>query len=269
MTGLKAVVFDWAGTMIDFGSLAPTGVFVRAFKQFGISITVADARGPMGKPKRDHIADLMALPHVAEAWRARFGEPVSHSSIDRVFEVFVPMNEDIVADYAALIPGAAETVAELRRRGLKIGSTTGYTRSIMDRVLPLAKKQGYSPDNLVCAGDLPEGRPTPLMMYRTFADLGVYPPEAIIKVDDTAPGIAEGLAAGCWTVAVAASGNETGLSLNEWGALDLQAREQASAHAKAKLERCGAHYVIGTVADLLPVVDAIEARLSDGERPLP
>ncbi len=269
MSRLKAVVFDWAGTVIDFGSRAPAAVFVEAFAKFGIEITVAEARGPMGKAKRDHIAALMALPKVAEAWLSLHGEPVSESAIDRVYDVFVPMNEDAVANYSTLIPGVLETVGELRGRGIKIGSTTGYTRSIMERVVPLAKRQGYAPDNLVCAGDVTEGRPSPLMMYRTFADLGVYPPGAVVKVDDTVPGIGEGLAAGTWTAGVAASGNETGLSLEEWLARDEAAREGAAKGARSKLLAAGSHYVIDTVADLLPVIDDIEARLKAGEHPLP
>ncbi len=264
---LKAVIFDWAGTIIDFGSCGPMGVFVEAFASFGVEISITEARGPMGKPKRDHIADLMALPRVAEAWRARHGYTVTDADIDRVYDVFVPMNVKVAANFAGLIPGAAETVAACRARGLKIGSTTGYTREIMAPILPIAAAQGYSPDNLVCAGDLAEGRPSPLMMYRTFADLGVYPPAAVVKVDDTAPGIEEGLAAGTWTVAVAASGNETGLSLSEWLALDTAGREAAAAPARAKLKACGAHYVIDTIAELEPVIDAIEQRLASGETP--
>ena len=52
---LKAAVFDWAGTVIDHGSLAPMGVFVKTFAGFGVAITIAEARGPMGMAKRDHI----------------------------------------------------------------------------------------------------------------------------------------------------------------------------------------------------------------------
>ena len=137
------------------------------------------------------------------------------ADVDRIYEVFVPLNTRVVTDYADLIPGTVETVADARRRGLKIGSTTGYTREIMEPLLPVARAQGYAPDNLVCAGDLAAGRPTPLMMYRCFADLGVWPAQAVVKVDDTVPGIAEGLAAGCWTVGVAMSGNALGLSLDE------------------------------------------------------
>jgi phosphonoacetaldehyde hydrolase len=264
---LKAVVFDWAGTTVDFGSRAPMGVFVEAFRRFGIEITVKEARGPMGRPKRDHIGALMAMPRIALAWQKKHGTPPDAKAIDAVYEVFVPMNVKVAADYSDVISGVAETVAALRARGLKIGSTTGYTREIMAPILPKAAAQGYAPDNLVCAGDLSEGRPGPLMMYRCFTDLGVYPPAAVVKVDDTIPGIQEGIAAGTWTIGIAGSGNEVGLSLDEWTALDPAQRKAASARAARVLKKAGAHVVVDSVAELLPVLDRIEARLAKGAKP--
>jgi phosphonoacetaldehyde hydrolase len=267
MTRLKAVVLDWAGTVLDFGSRAPMGVFVRAFAEFGVSISVAEAREPMGMAKRDHIAHVLRQPRVAAAWEEQHGRKPGESDIDAVYHVFVPMNVAVAADYAVMIPGAVDTVRTLRKRGLKIGSTTGYTRDILDRILPVAAAAGYAPDNLVCAGDLAEGRPRPLMMYRTFADLGVYPPESVVKVDDTPPGIGEGVQAGTWTVGVAASGNEAGLSLEEWSALDHAGRSIVLDKAAAALRAAGADYVIETIADLPSLIDPIEQRLAAGERP--
>ncbi|MBI1170752.1 phosphonoacetaldehyde hydrolase [bacterium] len=264
---LKAAVFDWAGTVIDHGSQAPMGVFVKTFKQFGVDITIAEARGPMGMAKRDHIKTLMALPRVAEAWKAAQGALPDEAAIDRVYAVFVPMNEEAVADYCTMIDGAVPAINRLRARGLKIGSTTGYTRSIMARVLPLAAAQGYAPDNLVCAGDLAEGRPSALMMYRTFCDLGVWPAHTVVKVDDTGVGIAEGLNAGTWTVGVALSGNAFGLNKAETAALPADRFAAMKAAAYADLTRSGAHYVIDSVADLDRVIDDIEGRLARGERP--
>jgi len=269
MQRLKAVVFDWAGTMIDFGSRAPMGVFVKAFAEFGVPITVAEARGPMGRPKRDHIAALMAMPRIGQAWRERHGTRPTEADIDRVYAVFVPLNVAVAADFAELVPGAAELVRELRLRGLKIGSTTGYTREIMAPILPRAAAAGYSPDNLVCAGDLPQGRPGPLGMVRTMTDLGVQPPSAVVKVDDTVPGLGEGLSAGTWVVGVTASGNEVGLSYPEWLALDPAARRAAADRAGDVLRAAGAHYLIDTVADLPAVLDDIERRLAAGESPSP
>lgn len=257
MSKFKAVVFDWAGTMIDFGSFAPMGVFVKAFAQFDIEVTIADARKPMGASKWDHINAMMNEPHIAAQWRDKHGAAPSSADVDRVYEVFVPMNEEVVTDFATLVPGALETVDYLRGKGIRIGSTTGYTRSIMERVLPIAARQGYAPDNLVCADDVAEGRPGPLGMYKCFVDLAVYPPQAVLKVDDTVPGIGEGVAAGCVTVGLALSGNEAGMTPEELAALDDAARDDLRQRVSRILKDAGADHVIDTVADLPALMERI------------
>lgn len=258
MGRFKAVVLDWAGTTIDFGSFAPMGAFVEAFAQFGVEISIAQARGPMGMAKRDHIRNLLNEPAVADAWARARGARPGDAEIDAIYQVFVPMNEAVAPRYATLVPGAGEAVEALRARGLKIGSTTGYVRSIMQRILPVAAAQGYAPDNLVCADDVAEGRPAPLGMYKCFVDLAVYPPEAVIKVDDTEPGIGEGKAAGCITVGVALSGNHVGLTVEGLAALPADAVASLRQAATAKLRAAGADHVIDTVADLPGLVDRLE-----------
>ncbi len=264
---LQAVVFDWAGTVLDFGSCAPMGAFVRLFERFGIDITIAEARGPMGMAKWDHIKAVGSLPRVAAQWQQQFGRDFADADVDHLYEVFTPMNAAVVPDFADFIPGALETVAALRARGFKIGSTTGYNRPIMEVVSKIAAQGGFVPDNLVCAGDLAAGRPSPLMMYRCFADLGVWPPHTVVKVDDTGVGLEEGLNAGTWAVGVAISGNATGLSLADWLALTAAQQAECRAAATAQLKAAGAHVVIDSVADLLPVIDELNARLARGERP--
>jgi phosphonoacetaldehyde hydrolase len=264
---LSAVVFDWAGTILDFGSCAPMGAFVRLFKQFGIEITIEQARGPMGMAKWDHIKALGALPDVAAQWQGKHGKAFSNADVDHLYEVFTPMNAAVVSDFADFIPGALDTVAALRARGLKIGSTTGYNRPIMEIVTPIAGAGGYTPDNVVCAGDLASGRPSPLMMYQCFADLGVWWPQAVVKVDDTEVGISEGLNAGTWTVGVSVSGNAMGLQLAEWQALSAAEQQARREAASEKLYGAGAHYVIDSVADLMPVMDEISEKLRAGVRP--
>ena len=258
MSRFKAVVFDWAGTMIDFGSFAPMGVFVEAFARFDVQASIDEARAPMGLPKRDHIKAMMAVPSIAAQWAERHGHAPTEDDIDEVYKVFVPMNEEVVASYASLVPGARDAIEALRARGLKIGSTTGYTRSIMERVLPLAARQGYSPDNLVCSDDLIEGRPGPLGMYKCFVDLGVYPPSAVIKVDDTEPGIGEGVSAGCLTVGVALSGNYVGLTPDQLSATPAEKVAELRAAATEKLIAAGADHVIDTVADLPALIGRLD-----------
>ena len=257
MPEFKAVIFDWAGTVIDFGSFAPMGAFVETFAEFGVEATIADARKPMGLPKRAHIAAMLGEPHIAARWQEAQGAAPDEAAIDRVYEVFVPRNVEVVGDYCTLIPGAAETFAWLKAEGIKVGSTTGYTRAIMERVLPLAAEQGFSPENLVCADDLPLGRPTPMGMYKCFLDLMVHPASAVIKVDDTEPGIAEGVAAGCITVGVALSGNEAGLTLQEFLAMDEAGKAPIRERVSAKLKAAGANHVVDTVSDLPALIERL------------
>ncbi|CAE7794328.1 phnX, partial [Symbiodinium necroappetens] len=262
-----AVIFDWAGTVVDHGSRAPMGAFVAAFGRFGVDLSIAQARRPMGLPKRDHIKALLEMPEVAAGWQAAQGGSPDEAAIDRLYEVFVPMNAEVVARHAELIPGAAETVAALRAAGLKIGSTTGYVREIMARLTGPAAAQGFAPDNLVCAGDLPEGRPSPFNIYRTLLDLQVWPAAACVKIDDTEPGIAEGVNAGCWTVGVALTGNTVGLTAEELAALPAAEVAGLRARATARLKAAGAHLVVDGVADLQPALADLEGRLARGQRP--
>lgn len=247
---VKAVVFDWAGTMVDFGSFAPMKSFVAAFEAFGVSVTLEEARGPMGLPKRDHIRTMIHQPRIAQLWHQRHGAAPTDTDIDAILAHFEPVNAKVAAAHADLIPGALDMLAALDQRGIKVGSTTGYTRLIMQSVLPVAAAQGYAPLNCVCSDDLLIGRPGPLGMYQSMVDLGVFPVSAVVKVDDTAPGIAEGVAAGCPTVGIALSGNHVGLTVEELAAASEADIAEHRASATKMLKDAGADYVIDTVADL-------------------
>lgn len=258
MAVLKAVVFDWAGTLIDFGSRAPVLSFVAAFARFGVAVSEAEARAPMGKGKRDHIRAMLAMPGVAACWQAAHGAPPGEPEAQSIFAAFEPAMAEMVAAHATAIPGAAAAMADARARGLKVATTTGYTRAIMARVMPLAAAQGLVPDAIVCAGDMAEDRPAPLGMDRLMADLGVWPAATVLKVDDTAPGIGEGRNAGCVTVGLALSGNAVGLTLDALSALPLPEVARLRADATAALRAAGADHVIDSVADL----PALIARLA-------
>ncbi len=259
---LKAVIFDWAGTMVDFGSRAPVEAFRTLFAEFGAEIDEDEARAPMGLNKIDHIRALFAMPRVREAWQAANRRDADEAAVALMFARFRELDRDVVARFTDLIPGAADVAAKLRARGLRIGSTTGYNRDVMDAVLKAAEQQGYRPDNLVCADDLPIGRPTPMMVYKCFLDLQVWPASAVVKVDDTVPGLDEGRAAGCWTVGLSLSGNAAGISLDDLAQPMSPKVVEARARAETRLRQACPDYVIDTVADLPAVLDAIERRLA-------
>jgi phosphonoacetaldehyde hydrolase len=268
LTGaIKAVVFDWAGTMVDFGCVAPVDALIEAFAGEGVVITPSEARADMGRAKRDHVRALMAMPRIAQAWASASGTAPIEADGDRLFAALEPLMRLQAARCADLIPGALELVTSLRAQAVKIGSCTGYTRAMMSEVAPRAEAQGYAPDVIVCAGETPSGRPSPLMLWQALIAVDAWPAWACVKVDDAEVGVGEGRAAGCWAVGVAASGNGVGLSLEVFEALDDAQRHALVGAAAASLETAGAHYVVGTVADLPPVLEAIAARIRTGERP--
>jgi phosphonoacetaldehyde hydrolase len=254
LTDFDLVIFDWAGTMVDFGCRAPVHALQAAFARRGIVLDEAAARADMGKSKIDHVRALLARPQVAEAWLAATKAAPSEADIAALMDDLGELMRDAAGEAAELIPGAAETVAALRAAGLKIASSTGYTRPMMAPVLASAARQGYAPDHLVCSGETPQGRPSPLMIYKACAELSVWPLSRVVKVDDAEAGIAEGRSAGCFTVGVSASGNSVGLSREGLAALEPADRAARLAAAGASLRAAGADLVIETVADLVPAL---------------
>ena len=252
------VIFDWAGTMVDFGCEAPVKALIEAFDAEGVRLDAATARRDMGKAKIDHVRALLAEPQVAAAWQARHGRKADDSAADLIMtRLRAPMREH-AARASTLIPGARECFERLRAAGLRVASSTGYTHEMMEPVLARAAEQGYSPEHLVCSGDTPVGRPSPLMIYKACAELAVWPLSRVVKVDDAEVGIAEGKAAGAFTVGVA-SGNLIGLSLEAFRALAAAERETRLRSAKDALLAAGADLAIDSVADLVPALESVSA----------
>ena len=264
---VKLVILDWAGTTMDYGCCAPAVVFVEVYKRRGVVITMEQARRPMGLHKRDHIKAIGEYDDVAALWTRVHGRPMSEQDVNEMFADFQPLQLACLADYADLIPGTLETVSALRERGILIGSSTGYFTEAMELLKKEAAKRGYVPDASVCATQVRAGRPHPWMVLKNMMDTGVYPPEAVVKVDDTKPGIGEGLNAGTWTIGLAKTGNEVGLNLQEIETLSQEVLAQRLATARDGLAKSGAHYVVDCITDILPVIDDVNARLARGERP--
>jgi len=264
---IEAVILDWAGTTMDFGCMAPAVVFVEVFKRKQVPITMQEARAPMGAHKRVHIQRITELDSVRRRWRETHGRAPNDDDVEAMFADFVPLQLECLSTYSELIPGTLEAVGELRSRGIKIGSTTGYLTEMMEINLADAKGQGYEPDSTVCAADVPAGRPYPYMCLQNAINLQVTTVQSCVKVDDTIPGVEEGLNAGMWTVGLAVSGNEVGLMLDEWNGLPADEQKSMRERAHTRMRQCGAHYVVDTIADLIPCIDDIAARIARGERP--
>jgi phosphonoacetaldehyde hydrolase len=265
--GLQAVIFDWAGTAVDFGSFAPAAVFVRLFERQGVAITAAQARQGMGLMKKDHLRTILHLAEVRTAWQTVHGDPPTDADLDRLYTDFEPLQIEVITDYARPIPGLLDTVAFIRSRGWKVGATTGYTRPMMEGLAQAARSFGYEPDAMLTPSDVPAGRPYPWMCYKLALDLQVYPMAAMVKVGDTIPDIEEGLNAGMWTVGVALTGNMVGLNEAEFAQLSADEVATLRREASERFFAAGAHYVTDGVADLPVVLEMIDARVRNGEAP--
>ena len=267
MPAIKAVIFDWAGTMVDFGSRAPVMAMMSVFEARNAPIGEALVRQFMGSAKRDHVKLILSTPQGEAAWRKASDRPWTEEDVDGIMEALEPAMAEAARTCSALIPDALDTVRWLRARGIRIGSTTGYTRPMMQGILPSAAEQGYEPDVTVCAGETRLGRPAPEMIWRVLSALQAWPVAHCVKVDDAPVGIAAGRNAGLWTVGVAASGNGTGLSLAKYEGLSPDARRKAAEGAIAELTAAGADFVIASVADLPQVIERIEISLREGKLP--
>jgi phosphonoacetaldehyde hydrolase len=252
-TRFDLVIFDWAGTMVDFGCEAPVKALVEAFRAEGIVLDEALARRDMGKAKIDHVRSLLSYPQIGSEWRRLHGRVADANDADVLMARLGPLMREYAARASSLIPGAKQTFERLRAAGIRVASSTGYTREMMEPVLKRAAEQGYSPEHVVCSGETPVGRPSPLMIYKACAEIGVWPLSRVVKVDDAEAGIAEGKAAGAFTVGVT-SGNQVGLSYEAFHALAAAERASRVQAARVSLLAAGADIVIESVADLIPAL---------------
>lgn len=251
---IRLVVADLAGTTVDFGSSAPAGVFVALFARHGVQLSEAEARGPMGTAKRDHIAALAAEPAIAAAWRAAHQAEFADRDLDRLYAEFISLQLEVLPDYGDLVPGTVEAARALQAAGIKVAVTTGYDTAMMKIVLDGAAQQGFVPEAAVCASDVAAGRPAPWMIYRAMEACGIWPPGSVVAVGDTIADIEAAVNAGVWAVGVTATGNMLGLSQAAHDALPAAERAERLARSAERMRAAGADAVIEGVADLPALV---------------
>jgi phosphonoacetaldehyde hydrolase len=267
VTRLEAVIFDWAGTTVDWGSLAPVRALTSLFAHRGIQLSDSEVRRDMGLFKKDHIRRILSFPHVDAEWHKLKRRRANEDDVETIFSEFMGLQMEILDEHSQLIVGVAPLAGALRTQGLKLGSTTGYTRPMLELLLTRAEEQGYKPDLSLCPDDVAAGRPYPWMCLRLALSFELSSTAAAVKVGDTVSDIQEGRNAGMWTVGVTATGNEVGLTESQLAALSTSERDHRLDQAANKLTTAGAHYVIESVAHLEPVLEQIDRRIGEGERP--
>lgn len=216
MKKVSCVIMDWAGTAVDFGCFAPLNAFLRVFQEQGVTITYRQAREPMGLLKIEHIKAILKMPEVSERFRTAYGREWNQNDVAIMYQSFEKHLFASLQDFTTPVPGVIETMEQLRREGIRIGSTTGYTDAMMKIVQPGAAAQGYTVDCLVTPDHLPAGRPAPYMIYRNMTELAIPSVDEVVKVGDTIADIREGLNAKVCSVGVITGSNELGLTEEEY-----------------------------------------------------
>lgn len=267
MSNIVAVLFDWAGTMIDFGSRAPVMAIEQVFGRAGVPAEEALIRRYMGMAKREHVVAILSEVAMTDRWLAAKGRDWTEADVDALMVELEPAMQASASVCRDLIPGAAAAAAMLTAKGIKVGSTTGYTRTMMADIIPAAADQGYAPGVIVCAGETAQGRPAPLMLWHAMGLLGAWPAVHCVAVDDAPVGIEAGRNAGLWTIGVAGSGNGVGLAYADFTALPADDRMARMAPVIGEFAAVGADFVVESVADLSLAIDAIEAALAKGALP--
>ena len=262
LKNIKAVILDWAGTIIDYGCMAPTQVFIEVFTRKNILITVEEARAPMGLAKKDHVRELLSLATVQKQWITEFGQLPSDADTEAIYAELEPTLALIVKNYSDPIPGAINLINSLKSQGVKVGTTTGYVSVMMDNILPLATAGGLIPDSVVNSSEVSAGRPFPWMIYRNCEKMGVYPLNHMVKIGDTVADIQEGKNAGMWTIGLTKSGNELGLSLAEIEDTDPTWLAERIAFAGRKLLDAGADFVAEGVWDCIAILEEIDNQIA-------
>ncbi|MGK0464928.1 phosphonoacetaldehyde hydrolase [Clostridium sp.] len=268
MNKIEGVIFDWAGTTVDFGCFAPVNAFIEIFKAAGIEVTMEETRIPMGILKREHIKAMLTMPRIKTLWTVKYGKDFDESDVDSLYSSFEPLLMDSLSNYTDPLPEVIDTVRWLRESGLKIGSTTGYTNSMMGIVVKEAKKKGYEPDFWITPDSTSSiGRPYPFMILKNIEALKISATFKVIKVGDTTSDIKEGLNAGVWSVGVVVGSSEMGLSFEEFINLSENEKNEAIENTEKRFLGVGADFTIKTMSELPQLVQKINRLITEGIRP--
>lgn len=259
---IQMVVFDWGGTTVDYGSMAPATVFERVFSEAGIHLTRDEINRPMGMEKKSHIRELLKSESGNRQWLALHHTAWTEDDVNGLYENFENKLADVVAEYSSPIPGTVEAAAELRKAGILIGSTTGYTSQIMEKVIPAAKAGGYEADCVVTPDLVGSGRPAPFMIFECMRRMNVYPPASVVKAGDTIVDIREGKNAGVWSIGILTASNLLGLTKPEYDAMSPEKIKKLKEEKTNQYFAAGADLVIDSISELPAALETLNRRIA-------
>ncbi len=253
---IEAVIFDWAGTTVDYGSLAPVIAFKRAFKDAGIDLSDDDIRQDMGMAKWDHIGKILELDDVKQQWQEKYSTLPTNDDRKKLYKGFQQSLLHYLKEYTELKTGVLKTFNYLKEYGIKVATTTGYTAEMMKIVKDKAAEDGYTPDLVVTSEDVNnQGRPSPAMIQFIMDKFNIDDSKKVIKVGDTLVDIEEGQNAGVKTVGIVEGSSLMGLSQVEFDELDNEQQIARRNEVKRRFDSVNADFVIDSIFDLVQIIE--------------
>ena len=259
---IQAVILDWGGTVLDHGCCDAVGAMRAAMHEAGVEPTEGDLRRKMGVSKLEQIRGLFESERVREEWVARHKAAIDEAGLLTLRDRYTALA--LATRQRDLLPGVMPLHEFLRQLGVVVATTTSQERPVMEQMLEMAARQGFHPAASACPDDTGMGRPAPYMCYQIATRLRLHPLGACVKVGDTVADMEEGRNAGMWTIGVAETGNEVGLDLSALATLPAPERRLRVANGRTRLKSAGAHFVVDTLPDCLPVLERIQGQLLRG-----
>ncbi len=255
---IEAIVFDWAGTTVDYGSLAPVVAFKAAFNTKSIYPTDDEIRQFMGMSKWDHIGEMLQLPTIRQQWEDEYGELPQEEDRKELYKMFESALMAHLVKQTTLKPGLLEVIEYLDDSGIQYATTTGYTPEMMEEVQHGAAALGYKPDLVLTSADVDNnGRPAPDMIQKIMKDLEIDLPQDIIKVGDTIVDIEEGQNAGTKTIGIVEGSSLMGMSEVEFMELNETEREAAREDVRQQFQAVNADYIIDNLSELPETIESL------------
>lgn len=264
---LKAIIFDWSGTTVDFGSKCQQGAIQAAFQSEGVVVTDSHLHQCQNVAPSNDLRAILDLPEVATQWQATHGRLPNDQDVLLLSQRTEHQLLDLLPQAASPTPWLVQILEHIQKRGLKIGSSSDHPAKIMERLVPLAAEKGFAPDFWVATDQVPQGRPWPWMFFKNLKHLQICPPALTVNVGDTIADVEEANNAGAWSVAVLESSRLVGRSQKELEALSAKNRKLILQQVSHQLAQAGAHLVIKNLSELPAALDQIEKRLLNGLLP--
>lgn len=189
---IRLVVFDMAGTTVEEGGAVYQAIAAAVGSHLDREVPDEELSRWTGAEKREAIAGLLQSLDGA----------APDDVVEELFADFSARLDDAyLAEPPSPIPGVADLFSTLRRSGIRVALTTGFTDRVARGILDgLGWTVGTDVDALVTAEQVGAGRPSPLMIQRAMELTDTTDPDEVVVVGDTLRDLQAGMNAGARAV---------------------------------------------------------------------